>query len=95
VTYAVTQGWAVRKSGISGLIYQDKRTTEVDSGTSTGKNLVFKLECFVPASYGAEVGDRIYINANEFFRVQDIEKYRFPNVHVLMLVEDDRLAYTP
>jgi len=94
-TFAVTQGWAIRQSDIDGLLTQDRRSTEVDSDTSTGKSLTFALECFVPASYGTEIGDRIYLNATTYYRVQDIEKYRFPNMHVLYVVKDDRLVYTP
>jgi hypothetical protein len=93
-TYKITQGWAIRKSDAKGLLTQDKRSTEVDAETSTGKVLTFALECFVPAHYGVEINDRLYINATTFYRVQDIEQYRFPDVHVLSVVKDDRLVYT-
>jgi len=95
ITFATTQGWSIRKSNVDGLLTQDKRSSEVDRDTSTGKVLTFALECFVPSRYGAEVGDRLYLTATTYYRVQDIEKYRLPNTDVLYVVKDDRLVYTP
>lgn len=94
-TFATTQGWTIRRADIDGLLTQDKRSTEVDSDTSTGKKLTFMLECFVPSHYDTQINDRIYLNATTYYRVQDIEAYRFPGVHVLYVVKDDRLVYTP
>jgi hypothetical protein len=60
---------------------------------SEGKDITFRLECHVPISYNVVIGARIWISATEYYRVQDIEKYAYPGIRLLSLVEDDRAAY--
>lgn len=94
-TYEVTLGWSVRKNNVVGLIYKDVRNTINDVNRSTGKDLNFILNCIVPSSYDAQPLDRLFLSSSEYYRVQDIEKYQYPGIHVLTLVKDDRVVYIP
>lgn len=92
-TFVITHNWTVITDLLYGVITQDKRTTRLDDEVSEGKQPVWVLECFIPSSNNAAIGDRIYLSSVESYRVQDIEYYRFPGVHVIYLVNDDRIAY--
>lgn len=94
-TYEITPTWTVRKSLAYGLLYQDTRGTLKNEDSPTGKDPVFQLVCLVPDSYGVVQDDRLLVTSTEYYRVQDIEKYQYPGIHVLSLVEDNRLVYTP
>lgn len=94
-TFIVTQGWAVRKATPYGLVNPSTRGTANNPDTSTGKDLTYTLECLVPSLYGVEILDRVIMTPTEYFRVQEIEKYKYPGVHILTLVEDERVVYTP
>lgn len=94
-TYEITPSWTVRKALAYGLLYQDTRGTLKNEMSPTGKDPVFQLLCLVPASYGVVQDDRLLVTSTEYYRVQDIEKYQYPGIHVLSLVEDNRLVYTP
>jgi len=94
-TFVVTTGWTVRRANCYGLIYRGARSALLNEEVSLGKETTFTLDCFVPASYGAAPQDRLYISATEYYRVQDVEKYAYPGIHILKLVEDDRVVYTP
>jgi hypothetical protein len=94
-TFVITKGWTIKKAGGHCLIYKNARSVLLNNETSTGKDTTYTLDCFVPASYGAVKLDRVYISPTEFYRVQDVEKYMYPGVHVLTLVEDERVAYIP
>ena len=93
--YTVTQGWTVRKSPIYGLIYKGTRSALLNSEVSAGKETTFELFAFVSASYDSKPYDRLIISSTEYYRVQDVEKYAYPGVHVLSLVYDDRPVYVP
>ena len=94
-TFVLTSTWTVRKASCYGLIYRSSRSAVLNDEATLGKDTTFLLECFVPASYGAQKQDRVYISSTEYYRIQDIEKYAYPGIHILQLVEDDRVAYTP
>jgi hypothetical protein len=94
-TFKLTSTWNVRKTGVRGVLHQYKRSAPLEPETSAGRNPIFELEMFVPASYGAVINDRVYISATEYFRILDIEKYKLPGIHTLTLVQDDRVVYTP
>lgn len=95
VSFAITNGWTVRKSSVYGLIYKEARGVILHPEATTGKDTTFTLRCIVPATYAVEKLDRLYLSATEYFRVQDVERYEYPGVLVLSLVEDDRAGYTP
>lgn len=92
-TYAVTSGWTVKAAKAYGLITPYKRSDKPDKELSTGTDIDFEMQAFVPASYGTAINDRLFVSATECYRVQDLEKYRFPGIHVLNLVLDERVVY--
>jgi hypothetical protein len=92
--FTITLGWQVRKSPVYGIIHYNLRSVLLDSDASTGKETVYRLESFVPASYGVQPLDRLYISETEYYRVENVEKYLLPGIHVLSLVEDERALYT-
>lgn len=94
-TLKVTVGWTVRKSDFYGLLYHGVRNTLLNEDSPVGRDTIFALICVVPASYGAEKLDRIWLSATEYYMVQDVEKYEYPGLHVLTLIEDTRSVYTP
>jgi hypothetical protein len=94
-TFIITNGWAVKKALGHCLIYHNARGALLNSDSNAGKETTFTLDCFVPASYNAAKFDRIHISGTEYYRVQDVEQYSYPGVHILTLVEDDRVVYTP
>lgn len=95
VSFAITQDWAVKKATPFGLIYKSDFFTLLEEDISLGRDLGVRLECVVPSSYGVQERDRIQISPTEFYRIQDIEKFRFPGLCVLTLVDDERPAYVP
>jgi hypothetical protein len=92
-TFAVTNNWVIKKSSVYGLIMFDKRGAVVDTEEFTGKEPTFKQKCYVPASYGAVVSDRLRLSDDYFYRIENIEPHQYPEVHVLYLVEDTRVIY--
>ena len=94
-TYEITAGWTIKKSIVYGLIYQDSRNTLLDEGSPVGRDTIFGLMCLVPESYNAAKLDRLIVSATEYYMVQDVEKYQFPGIHVLTLIEDTRAVYIP
>lgn len=92
-TFAVTNYWNVKSTGINCLVHHNIRSALNNSESSTGKDTNFALECFIPASCNAEVLDRLKLSETEYFRVQSVEKYEYNGVHVLTLVEDERENY--
>lgn len=93
-TYEITSGWTVKKALAYGLIYQDSRNTLLDEGNPVGRDVIFGLMCLVPANYDVAKLDRVIVSPTEYYMVQDIEKYQFPGIHVLTLIEDTRTVYT-
>lgn len=94
-TFVITTGWTVRIANCKGLMYKGARSALLNADSTTGKETTFLLDCFVPAYYDIHKDDRIYISPTESYRVQDVEKYFYPGCHVLSLVEDERMVYTP
>jgi len=56
----------------------------------TGQLTQWAIEAFVPASYGTKPLDRLIISPTEYYKVEVVELYRYPNIHALGLVEDTR-----
>ena len=94
-TFEVTSGWSVRTSVVYGLIHNNISGAVLNKDAGAGKETTFKLESIVPASYEVCKLDRIYLSSTEYYRVEYVEKWEFPSIHVLTLVEDDRIAYVP
>lgn len=93
-TFEITAGWTVRKSLAYGLIFHGVRNVLSNKDSFTGKDPVYELICMVPASYSVEKLDRVIVSSTEYYMVQDVEKYEFPGLQVLTLVEDTRAVYT-
>jgi hypothetical protein len=94
-TFAITNGWAIRKANPYGFVYQGDFVVTKNTEVDTGKDVTFKLQCCVPISYGIKAMDRIYLSASEYYRIQDVDDYTYPGVSVMTLVEDDRVVYIP
>lgn len=94
-TFVVTQGWSVKNSSLRGLLYSDSRGKIKNTDVSSGKEITYVLQGFIPSHYNAIIGDRVYISSSEYYRIQDIDFHKIPGVSVLELVEDDRVVYTP
>jgi len=92
-TFAVTVSWSIRLGTVYGLLFPGARGAVLNQENITGKELTYKLMCFVPDFYGVERYDRFYLSASEFYRVEDIEKHQYAGIHVLSLVEDERAVY--
>lgn len=93
-TYEITSGWSVKCSTAYGLVYKDARGTLTEELSPTGRTTTFKLLCIVPASYNVKALDRVVVSSTEYYMVQDVEKYEYPGLHVLTLIEDTRAVYT-
>jgi hypothetical protein len=94
-TFVVTSGWSIKKSPAYGFVYKGKRGVSANEETSPGKETTYTLYCLVPASYGAMKLDRFQLSPTEYYRVEDVETYQYAGVHVLSLVEDERVVYVP
>jgi hypothetical protein len=93
VTYEITQGWTVKVAAPYGMVFQSSSTALSNTGETTGRDLAYKLDCCVPLSYNVVEEDRIHLTATEFYRVQSIDRYTYPGLSVLNLVDDERPAY--
>lgn len=91
-TFEITNGWTNRKTDAHCLIYRGSRGAIQNSDVAEGKETNFRLDCYVPKSYGIQIGDRLTLTNGVVYRVQDIEPYVYPDIDTLSLVDDERVA---
>lgn len=95
VSFAITQDWDVKETNLFGLLYRTNSYTLLEPEVAVGREVGFRIECVLPAAYNVLIKDRIQLSPTEYYRVQDTERFKFPGLHVLTLVEDERPAYVP
>ncbi len=89
-TFKITHSWVEKKVRPYGLIYKTDYNAPVFPEDSTGRDVRFSMEAVIPSEYLAAVGDRILLTDSEYYRIQDIEKYKFSGMDLLTLVSDER-----
>jgi len=47
-------------------------------------------ELYVPASVGIQIGDRYYVTAAEYYRIETVATRKYDNVHVATIAQDTR-----
>ena len=63
---------------------------KLDTETAIGDITTGKKESYIPKSYGVRINDRYCPISGEYFRVESIDRYKYPGVDVVELGEDVR-----
>ena len=88
--YNLTETWTDVVTRAYGVIADKLQGSNIDQEEPTGQIQIWAIEAFVPAAYGVKPLDRLYISATEYYKIEKVEKYRYPGIHALDLVEDTR-----
>lgn len=90
--YNIVHGWTVVvDSPVYGLISDRVFGSEITQAeTGAGQFPVYRIDLYLPKSYGVQPLDRFYVSATEYYKVETVENYYYPGVCVCMLVEDTR-----
>ena len=59
-----------------------------------GQFPIWRMDLYIPKSYGIKPLDRLVISETEYYKVEAVESYNFPNCQVALIVEDTRPAAT-
>ena len=59
-----------------------------------GQFPVWRMDLYLPKAYGIKPLDRLVISETEYYKVEAVESYNFPNCQVALIVEDTRPAAT-
>lgn len=92
VDYDMTTAWTiVAEAPIYGLMSDRLFGSEIDQHTpSVGQEAVWRIDLYIPKSYGIKPLDRLYLTDTEYYKVESVQAYNYPGVCVAMLVEDTR-----
>lgn len=88
--YNLTESWIDTVAKAYGVIADKLQGSNIDQEEPTGQIQIWAIEAFVPASYDVKPLDRLYISATEYYKIEKVEKYRYPGILALDLVEDTR-----
>ena len=89
-TYQWEDSWATVKSDAYALLTQGLYGTDLDQEEDIGQLEVQNLRLYVPESYGARALDRYSPTSGENYKIEAIEKFRFPGLVVCQVAEDTR-----
>jgi hypothetical protein len=59
-----------------------------------GQFPVWRMDLYIPKSYGIKPLDRLIISETEYYKIESVESYNYPNAQVALIVEDTRPATT-
>jgi len=90
VDYNLIEIWTDVVTRAYGVIADKLQGTNIDQEEPIGQIQIWAIEAFVPSSYDARPLDRLYISATEYYKIEKVERYRYPGIHALDLVEDMR-----
>ena len=92
VDYDMTTAWTiVAEAPLYGLMSDRLFGSEIDQHTpSVGQEAVWRIDLYIPKSYGIKPLDRLYLTDTEYYKVESVQAYNYPGVCVAMLVEDTR-----
>ncbi len=88
--YQLVEGWVDKVPVAFGIIADKLQGSNIDQEEPVGQIQIWAIEAFVPASYDVKPLDRLYISPTEYYKIEKVEKYRYPNILVLDLAEDTR-----
>ena len=92
VDYDMTTAWTVvAEAPLYGLMSDRLFGSEIDQHTpSVGQEAVWRIDLYIPKSYGIKPLDRVYLTDYEYYKVEAVQEYNYPGVCVALLVEDTR-----
>lgn len=90
-TLELKPNW-VRVAGTRALLTEKRYGSDIQEEEEIGHLQVKALKMFVPSSIDIQAMDRFQINppSGEYFKVEEIAKYKFPNTLICTLAEDTR-----
>lgn len=88
--YNLTESWIDVVPNAYGIIADKLQGTNIDQEEPVGQIQIWAIEAFIPASYAIQPLDRLYISSTEYYKIEKVERYRYPGILALDLVEDTR-----
>lgn len=89
-TYLVETVWQTIKSPCYGLLTGKLFGSELDQESELGQLGIIANTLYVPSNVGAQPLDRYQPVSGEYYKVEVVEKRKFPGVDILHLAEDTR-----
>lgn len=90
VDYRSTVSWSAVVASAYALLTENQFGNELDDDGEVGKVSLKAIDCYLPRSYGAIIGDRFEVSSTEYYQVEDIKLRRFDNIDLITLGEDTR-----
>ncbi|MFA5394425.1 MAG: hypothetical protein WC346_00215 [Methanogenium sp.] len=96
ITYKIVSGWhVVVDAPVYGLISDRAFGSEIAQEVPTaGQFPIWRIDLYLPKSYDVKPLDRLLISSTEYYKIETIEKYYYPGVNQILLVEDTRTLTT-
>lgn len=82
--------WETVRSSCYGLQVENLYGGGLEEKGELGELDIEKHTGYFPTSYGFQVNDRYQPRSGEYYRVENVIKYRFPAVDIVVLGEDTR-----
>jgi hypothetical protein len=89
-SYHWEESWVSVKTTAYGLLTQGLYGTDLEQNLDIGQIEVQDMALYIPESYGARQLDRYSPTSGEYYKIESIEKTRFPNIIVCQISEDTR-----
>ena len=92
VSYNMITGWqVVQDEPMYGLLTDRIYGTEIEQDRKdAGQNQIWRISLYIPKIYDVKPLDRFVISDTEYYKIEQVESYYYPGVHVCLLVEDTR-----
>lgn len=88
--YNKSTSWEVIRSACYGLQVENLYGGGLEEEEELGELDVEKHTGYFPTSYNIQVNDRYQVQSGEYYRVENVIRYRFPAVDIVVLGEDTR-----
>ncbi len=88
--YKLAPVWTSIDDTCHAVVTESQYGNELDDDEKVGQVSRFAIDCYLPHSKGVQKGDRFWISATKFFKVEHLFTWSFNEVDKIMLTEDNR-----